>query len=146
MKKKILIILGIAAVLGFIGLAIGLKMYFKKTKDFATADADFKVTAKQIFDEYSKDENTSNAKYVVKDKTIEISGTIQTVTDNSDSTKTIVLSVGSPDGDVSCTLTKEESTKAKVTANSAVVLKGQCTGLQELISKEVIMIRCAVVQ
>ena len=146
MKKKILITIGIIAVIGFVLGGIGLYLFFKPTKDFAKSKADFTVNAQQLFTEFSKDEKASTAKYVSNDKTIEISGTVQSVSDNSDSTKTIILSVGSTDGDISCTLTKEQSVTAKVTEKQVVILKGQCTGLQELIAKEVIMIRCAIVE
>jgi cytochrome c-type biogenesis protein CcmE len=146
MKKKLLIITGVIVALVVIGAGIGLYLFFKPTKDFAKSKADFTVNAQQLFTEFSKNETSSLAKYVSNDKTIELSGTVQSVSDNSDSTKTIILAVGSPDGDISCTLTKEQSATAKVVEKQSITLKGQCTGLQELIAKEVIMIRCAIVQ
>jgi len=146
MKKKVLITLGIIAVIGFIVGGIGLYLFFKPTKDFAKSKADFTLTSDQLFADFSKDEKVSTAKYVSNDKTLEITGTVQSVTDNSDSTKTIILSVGSPDGDICCTLTKEQSLTAKISEKQSIKLKGQCTGLQELIAKEVIMIRCAIVE
>jgi cytochrome c-type biogenesis protein CcmE len=146
MKKKILITIGIIAVIGFILGGIGLYLFFKPTKDFAKSKADFTLTSQQLFADFSKDQNAASAKYVSNDKTLEITGIVQSVSDNSDSTKTVILSVGSPDGDISCTLTKELSATAKVSEKQSITLKGQCTGLQELIAKEVIMIRCAIVE
>jgi len=146
MKKKLLIITGVIVALAVIGAGIGLYLFFKPTKDFAKSKADFTVTAQQLFTEFSKNETASSAKYVSNDKTIELTGIVQSVTDNSDSTKTIILAVGTPDGDISCTLTKEQSATAKITENKTITLKGQCTGLQELIAKEVILIRCAIAQ
>jgi flagellar basal body-associated protein FliL len=146
MKKKLLIIVGVVIALGVIGAGVGLYLFFKPTKDFAKSKADFTVTAEQLFTEFSKNETASSAKYVSNDKTIELSGTVQSITDNSDSTKTIILAAGSPDGDISCTLTKGQSATAKVVEKQSITLKGQCTGLQELIAKEVILIRCAIAQ
>lgn len=146
MKKKLLIIVGIIVALGIIGAGIGLYLFFKPTKDFAKSKADFTLSSQQLFNDFSKDEVASSAKYVSNDKTLEITGTVQSVSDNSDSTKTIILGVGSPDGDISCTLTKEQSATAKIAEKQSITLKGQCTGLQELIAKEVIIIRCAVAE
>jgi len=142
--KKYILIIGILAIVA--GVGFGLMKYFKPTKDFAKSEADFSVTAQQLFTEFSKDEKNSSAKYVHNDKTVEISGVIQSISANSDSTKTIILSVGNPDGDVCCTLTQEASVEGKLSAGKSIKLKGQCTGLQELIAKEVILIRCAIVQ
>ena len=144
--KKVTKIIGIVVIIAVLGIGTGLYLFFKPTKDFAKSKADFTLSAQELFTDFSKDEKTSTTKYVSNDKTIEISGTVQSVSDNSDSTKTIILSVGNPDGDISCTLTKEQSAGAKILEKQAITLKGQCTGLQELIAKEVIMIRCAIVE
>ena len=146
MKKKLIIIGAIIAVLAIIGGSIGLYMFYKPTKDFSKSKVDVTLTSTGLFNEFSKDQNSATAKYVSTDKTIELSGKITEIKKNDDGTTLIILDAGNPDGDVSCTLTNEESPKAgKFKAGSIIKIKGQCTGYQELISKEVIMIRCGIV-
>ena len=147
MKKRTIIILSSILLIILIGGAIGIYLYKKPVKDFADSKAEITLNAKAIFDEFVKDQNAAIAKYVSNDKTIQISGLISDVQIGNDGTVTIILDVANPDGDVSCTLTPEESQKAKdLKPGTNINIKGQCTGFQELINKEVVMIRCGLVK
>ena len=146
MKKKLIIIGAILAVLAIIGGSIGLYMFYKPAKDFSKSKVDVELTSAGLFNEFLKDQNSATNKYVSTDKTIEISGKISEIKKNDDGTIMIILDAGNPDGDLQCNLTNEESPKAsKYATGSMIKIKGQCTGYQELISKEVIMIRCGIV-
>jgi type II secretory pathway pseudopilin PulG len=143
-KKKVFLAI---LLLGIIAAAIAFYMYNKPTKNYATSSADYTLTAKALFDEFALDQNKATAKYVSDNKTVQISGTILEVKKNDDGTTTLTIDVSVPDSDISCTLTAEESkTAANFATGANVTLKGQCTGFQELIGKEVIMMRCGIVK
>lgn len=146
MKTRNVILLGIL-ILGIIGGSIAIYMYNKPIKNYTSSKADFKLTAKTLFDEFDKDQITATAKYVSDDKTVQVSGVIAGIKKNDDATMTILFDVASPDNDISCTLTAEESKKATdLKPEMTTTVKGQCTGFQELINREVIMMRCGIVK
>lgn len=146
MKKKIIIILTVVLALGVIGGAIGIYFYTKPIKDFAGSKADISLTADDLFREFEKNESQATSRFVSDDKTIEVNGKVRDISKNSDGTSIITLKTSDQNGTVSCALTPEESSKAaKLKADMKVVVRGQCTGYQELIDKEVIMIRCGIV-
>ena len=147
MKKKIWIIVSIIAIIGAIGATIGYFMMNKQVKDFAKSKAEITLSSKALFDEFQSSEASANAKYVANDKTMQVEGQILEIIQNEDSTSTISLDVMLEGGDISCNLSKEESAKsAKFKKGDKITLKGQCTGYQELINKEVVMIRCGIVE
>lgn len=126
--------------------SVGTYYYFKPAKNFVTSAADYKLTARVFFEEFMKDQNAAAAKYVIRDKTIQLNGKISEIKKGNDGSVTITLDCGYPDGDISCALTREESTKANALKPGApVTIKGECTGYEELINKEVVMIRCGII-
>lgn len=147
MKKKIFIAVGILILLGAIGGGIGLYLFNKPVKNFAESKVEMSLPAKAIFTDFVKDETSANAKYVAQDKTIQVSGKITEIKPNDDSTVGISLEVEDPDSALTCTVVKEDASKAqKYKVGDNIALKGQCTGMQELINKEVIMIGCGIIE
>ena len=147
MKKKIIIIVCIITVIAAIGAATAYRYVYQPSKNFATSKADITLDAKALFDEFVKDQNSANTKYVSKDKTIQISGKISEVKKNEDNTCLLIIEVGAPDSDLSCTIVKEDSQKAlSLKPGQIIKIKGQCTGYQDLINKEVQMIGCGIVE
>lgn len=146
MKRKTLYIIIIIGALIIIGGGIGFIIINKSTKNFAESDAEITLNAKDLFDSFIKDQNKAIAEYVSEDKTIQIKGKILAIDKNAEGIVNILIDVADPEGDISCTLIKEESGKAKkYKAGDMIKIKGQCTGYQELINKEVIMIGCGIV-
>jgi hypothetical protein len=148
MKKKIIILGAVLLVLGIIGGGIGYYMYQKPVKNFAESTEDYKLTAIDLFNEFAKNEVAANQKYVVKDKTILVEGYLKDIKKNDDGTITVYFDVSSNDGSLSCTFSLEESAKIalnSLTKGKKISIKGQCSGMQELIEKEVIMIRCGLI-
>lgn len=147
MNKKIIIILLTLVVLGAIGGAYAYYMFQKPVKDFASSKSEIVLEAKTIYTDFVNDENAANAKYVAGDKTIEVTGKISEINKLEDGTASIILDVEDPEGGLSCSLSAESISELDKFANGSVItIKGQCTGFQELISKEVIMIRCGIVE
>ena len=142
-KKAIFAIIIVA----IIGIGIGIYLYNMPQKNFASSKADFTLTAKELFDEFVKSEQAANAKYVTGNKTIQISGTIKELPESPDTAAIVLIDVQNPDGDISCTLIPEDSKKVKtLKVGNLITVKGQCTGYQELISKEVLMIRTGLIK
>ncbi len=147
MKNKTATIILILVGILIIGGGLGYYLYQKPVKDFSNSNADLALTAKEIFAEFEKDELAANEKYVTDDKTIEVSGTIIEISTNDNGTVTLLLDVENPDGDLSCSIVKEDSDYANtLQKGTSVKIKGQCTGYQDLINKEVVMIRCGIVR
>jgi flagellar basal body-associated protein FliL len=145
--KKSYKILMIIALLAVIGGAIGYYMYQKPVKNFADSKADYTLAASALFNEFSTNSEEAVKKYVTADKTVLVDGIISDTKKNDDGTITIFLKMQSDDDFVSCTLTLDASQKinlADYPKGKSVKIKGQCSGMQELIGKEVIMIRCGI--
>ena len=70
MKIKYVIIFILTVVV--IGAGIGLKMFYKPHADVTKLEADFKVEATQLMDEFQNEENVATTKY--SEKVLEISG------------------------------------------------------------------------
>jgi len=70
MKIKYAIILVLAVIV--IGAGIGLKMFFKPHADINKLNAEFKVEATKLMDEFQKEESAATTKY--SEKVLEISG------------------------------------------------------------------------
>jgi hypothetical protein len=70
MKIKYAIILILVIIV--VGAGIGLKMFFKPHADINKLNAEFKVEATQLIDEFQKEENAATTKY--SEKILEISG------------------------------------------------------------------------
>lgn len=70
MKSKYVIIIVLFII--FLGIGIGLKMFFKPHDDISKLDAIYTVEATDLISEFSDDENSATTKY--SEKPIEISG------------------------------------------------------------------------
>jgi hypothetical protein len=89
----------------------------------------------------------ANRKYVNDDRTVLVSGVLSAVSVNSDSTSSLELQESGMEGVVSCSLMPSENGKVpSLPKGRKVSVKGQCTGMQELVDKEIIMIRCVIVE
>jgi len=145
MSTKKIIILAVVFIIVICG-SIGFYMFNKTFKNIANANPDIIVSDDQIFSEFEKNETTATKKFVTGDPIIEVSGVIAEITQNADTTTTIVFqNPAKYTGDISCTIVKTDVEKTKkLKQREKVTIKGQCSGMQELIDKEVILIRCII--
>lgn len=104
-------------------------MYNKAHTDFEKADADFSLTARQLFDEYRNDAETAGAKY--NGKVIELSGTPSKV-EEADSLVIAVFAfeegMFGAEGVRVTMLPNHAETLKKHPLTSALKLKGFCPG------------------
>lgn len=146
MLKKLKYWLIALAVAVIAGGAVGWYMFEKPVKNFAESSTDYSLPASTIFAEFALNADAATQKYVSDDKVVQISGKLKDIVKNDDSTVTLILDSGTLDGSVSCTFTKENSASAlKKPIGSEIILKGQCTGFEDLINPELIFIRCGLV-
>ena len=148
MKKKIAIFLVFALM---IALAVGYYMYNKPHKNIADATPDFSTTADKLFEEYTLDETSSNAKYL--DKVIELTGKVQNLNIENKLEPNVVLIAADGEGTVTCGFKPEMLEKInKLESGSDIKIKGQCKGmtgdasLDLLASPDVVLTNCTVVE
>lgn len=127
MKIKYAIILILAVIV--IGAGIGLKMFFKPHADVYKMEAEFKLEATQLMDEFQKEENAATKKY--SEKVLEISGKL--VAKNKLPNGTDLLVLEDEMQGISCQLdsswaaSNQSSIQELVTGNS-IKVKGICKG------------------
>jgi hypothetical protein len=127
MKIKYAVI-GIIALI-IIGALIGLKMFFKPHADINKLEAEFKVTATSLMDEFQKEENSATTKY--SEKILEINGKLVAKSKLPNGTDLLVME-DEMQG-VSCQLDSVWASENQVTVQQLeigkpVTVKGVCKG------------------
>jgi hypothetical protein len=127
MKIKYAIILILVIIV--VGAGIGLKMFFKPHADINKLNAEFKVEATQLIDEFQKEENAATTKY--SEKVLEISGKL--VAKNKLPNGTDLLVLEDEMQGISCQLDSVWSAAnqpiiQKLETGNPVTVKGVCKG------------------
>ncbi|MEP6596582.1 MAG: hypothetical protein ABJA71_11585, partial [Ginsengibacter sp.] len=123
MKVKLAILAGGIFI---ICAAIGWYMYNKPHKGVAGIEADIKIQAADLYNDYQRDETLANKKYL--NKVIEVTGNVSEV-QNVNGSQIILLSSTGDMGGVSCQLANDESNrKIIVKKSTTVTIKGKCSG------------------
>lgn len=126
-----------------IGGVVGYKMWNKPFKDPLQGDA-IKVTAIQLFSDFSTNEYNAQKKYVPEklgDKKVEVSGQITEIGKNDDGESFYILKAGDEMFGVKCIMEKgEEIANAKV--DDTITVRGFCNGY----NMDVIVNRCKIVK
>ena len=135
MKKWIIIILAIGLVAG---LAIGVYMYNKPLEGMDSQQADFAISAVDLYTAFDSDEENANTTYL--GKVVQVNGVIQTISDTEEGQPSILLEAGGLMGGVICRL--DPSAKGSFTVGQPVTFRGECTG--KLMDVE--LARCVVIE
>lgn len=127
MKIKYIIFAALLAVL--IGGGIGLKMFFKPHADINKLEANFRVDATKLLEEFQKDEASATTKY--SEKVLEVSGKLAAKSKLANGTNLLVLE-DEMQG-ISCQLdsvwaTANQSTIQALESGKLVTVKGVCKG------------------
>jgi len=121
MKKFLLIALSFLLASALIGYL----MFFKEHRDIAAENADFTITADELYAAYEADEKASNAKYL--DKVIQISGKVVETKQNKEGLHKAVLEAkDAMIGGISVTMAKDKN--QPLIKGENVTLKCRCTG------------------
>lgn len=147
MKKRTFIILFILAIIA-IGGFIGYKMWNKPFADPVKGEA-IKVTAIQLFNDFSTNEAAAQKKYVPQklgETVIEVSGDIKEAGRNDGGETFYYLNVNVENSGVKCIMDTGEKLK-ETTAGNTITVRGFCDGvkkdsLMDMVLMDVIVSRC----
>ncbi len=135
--KKIIIFLIAATII--IGAAIfGLSLYNQPHREASDEDAVASVTATELYEAYSSNEQKSNELYL--DKVLEVQGIIAAVNKEANDGLSVQLETSSDMGLVVCMLSPEQKL-SKLDKGSEVKIKGICTGF----TLDVVLVRCSII-
>lgn len=130
MKRRTIIKAGfIVAVTGIIiAGAVGLYMFNMPHRDVQNSKADYRLTSSELVAEYLTDQESTNKKYLADDgdsKILEISGTINKISEDYNGQKVVLLKSADDKAGVSATFTSETNINAgKLLVGQSVTLKG----------------------
>ena len=145
MKNKILtygiwvVLIGLLA-----GICIAIYMFNKPKRDISNTKPEYTVTAEQLLTEFTKNEQSANAKYLSESggKVIQVSGIVAEINQQGDTTLNISLKGLSDSQRINCSMEKTGIPEAKsLKAGDKVSIKGECTGYLD-ITNEVSMVNC----
>lgn len=127
MKSKYVIIIVLFII--FLGIGIGLKMFFKPHADVLKMEAVFQVDASALISEFSTDENSATTKY--SEKPIEISGKL--VSKNKLENGTDILILEDEMEGISCQLdsswaSANQTIIQALETGNPITVKGICKG------------------
>lgn len=144
--KKILIIFFLFDMVVFAGF--GYYFYNKPHKDISGTQPEIIVSDEEIFKAFESNEAEAIKKFVTGDPVVQVAGNIEEIIKNTDSSITVILKNKTKyNGDISCAMNKSETAKLQNTKQGSFIkIKGQCSGMQELIDKEVVFFRCVVTE
>jgi hypothetical protein len=133
---KMNIIIGIIFIVVF-SVTIAVYLYQKPVDRVVSDEADFEVTAVELFTAFDENEASANEKYV--NKVITVRGVIEDISASDSLGLNIILASGSPMFGVSCQLPDvDESIPLK--AGGEVTITGLCTGKL----MDVVLVRCRI--
>ncbi|PWG05450.1 OB-fold protein [Polaribacter aquimarinus] len=135
-KKKIIIAI---LVIGIVGALVAYKMYNKPHVNVAKVSSDITLTANDIINDFSSDENKANTKYL--EKIIEVTGVVSEV--KIENGKGIIsLKTNHDFGSILCHLSDKETKKINTLKEEQVIkIKGICTGYL----MDVILVKCVII-
>ena len=117
MKRKKIIRIGIITIVAGIVIAGAVVMYMFNMphRDVQSVKADYKLNSSEIVTEYLADANAANSKYLAADgdsKVLEITGTVNKISDDFNGQKVVLLKADNDKAGVSATFTPETSANA----------------------------------
>jgi len=137
MKKIVVIIV----VLGLVGAGYGYYLYNKPVANLDHQDADFALTAEDLFSQFENNEFDANQKYL--GKIIEVSGKVKDLSIGDSGDLNMILASGSEMFGINCGITDvNESRYKNYKVGDSVWVKGECAG----ISMDVVLTRCVIVK
>ncbi|MDX1684131.1 MAG: hypothetical protein R3275_02785 [Saprospiraceae bacterium] len=135
MKRPI--ILGIAVLIVVAGV-IGFYQFNKKVPKLDSAQADYSVTADELYSEFNQNEKEALKKY--QDKVIEVSGTVLRTKVDSTQFNIILKAEGSLTGGVNCALRDMDADPPS--KGNQITLKGRCQGyLMDVVINNCVLVK-----
>jgi len=130
-KKRIIKLIVILVATGIvIAAGVALYMYNMPHRDVQSQEADYSLTSTQIVNEYLSDKKVANEKYLTangESKVLEITGTIDKITEDYDGNKVILLQEPNQKAGVSATFMPQTN------AHTEGLIKGQTVTIKGVI-------------
>jgi len=128
-KKKIIkLAVGVAIIGTLIGGGSAAYMFYRPHRDVQAAKTDYSITNSEIVSEYLKNRQAADNKYLAADgdsKILEITGTINKISENYNDQKVILLKEDGDHAGVSATFTAETNHKVSyLEIGQMVTVKG----------------------
>tara|TARA_R110001592_G_scaffold194192_2_gene441635 strand:+ start:28 stop:501 length:474 start_codon:yes stop_codon:yes gene_type:complete len=128
LKKRTKIILLIGSLVAIAAVSVALFMFFKPHRDVQSTKTDYKITAEALVNEYLEDAEAANNKYLDEggeSKVFEVTGQIQSITEDFNNQKVILLKSKDALAGVRCTFTEATNASALQTqVGQTVTIKG----------------------
>ncbi len=125
-NKKIILITVTTGILITVGIA--LYLLYQPARDVQATQTDFSYNSSDIVNEYLKDVNAANAKYLDEEgnsKVLEITGIVANITEDFNNQKVILLKKATDKAGVSATFTKETNVHTNnVKIGDEITIKG----------------------
>lgn len=137
MKKTIIYLLAFALI---IGVTVGVYQYNKPHLDIADAKPEVSMSAAELFDLFSDDEQTANEKFA--GKIVEVSGSVFSIENGGENEFNILLMGENDMFGVSCTFDSNTDELPSLKTGAKITVKGECAGMLS----DVVLIRCVLVK
>ncbi len=136
--KRIILILAVAVA---VSVGIGVYMYYLPVKSLKNAKPAASVSATELLAAFENDEEAANTRYL--DQIIEVTGIIESVSNEPDQPVQFTLDAGGLLGGVSCVMESGIALDGSPDGfvGKTATIKGSCTGYL----MEVILDRCVIV-
>lgn len=124
--KKIWVALAVFLVVALVGAVIIIKMINKPHQNLKELKPDVTIDAPSLVIDYSRDATVADSSYL--NKKVEVTGVVEQVTQNQDSSITVFLT-GVQGVNVSCNIPARNMDKiAKPDSGAHITVIGQCSG------------------
>jgi hypothetical protein len=143
MKKKILVFLVAALVIGGFAGLYAYNEYNRKPIDTSMANPDYASTAITLLAEFQLNDTLAGKKYT--DKLLQVDGTIKDIAKDDKGFYTISLGDSTAMSSVRCSMDSAFQQSAnQYTKGQSIGIKGVCSGYNadELLGSDLILVRC----
>jgi hypothetical protein len=135
LKRNKMKLIEILLVVACLSAVTGFYLYNKPVKSTSSKKTDVVLPAEELFNEFAKDENAANGKFLAK--IISVKGKVENI-NTEDGVTVITLKTASDMFGVVCKM--EGGYNANLKKGDSVNLKGVCTGML----MDVVMVRCVI--
>lgn len=137
MKPIVKIALLVVLLFALAGIMTGVYLFYKKPANQAFVKPDYIITAIALQKDFEDNEKAASSKYI--NKTLEVTGSVASITQADSSNLNISLKTGSDLSSVICTFASSDPSKFKI--GEETTLRGICSGYL----MDVLLNNCALV-
>lgn len=128
-RKKVFKIIGILAIAGvIIGGGTAYYLFNMPHRNVQNQSVDYSLTSTELVNEYLKDANAANEKYLSEDgesKILEITGIVEAINEDFNDQKVVTLKTASEKAGVNCSFSAETTANAEqLKVGQTVTIKG----------------------